>query len=298
MPDRKTLVNLIGPLAPAPGVIETEWPGLVVFRLVAPMARTPVVYSPCLCIVAQGEKYAYLGEQTYQYDPESYLLCSLPLPIESEIKSASPEVPLLGLVLRFDPSVIGKILIEMDEYVDWQESSSQSAIAPCQMSPGVHRAISRLLEAAASPMERRILGPGLQRELFFEILRGENGNLLRELVLRDSSAHRISRVVGFLEKRYREDLDVKSIAKQAGMSPSALHDHFKRTTNLSPMQFVKRMRLHEARALLISGRGASEAAFEVGYSSASQFSREFRRMFGHSPSQVRAASTAETHGGI
>lgn len=293
MTDSRTLVDLISQLVPTPGIVETGWPGLMVFRLVEPMARTPVVYFPCLCVVAQGEKYAYLGEQTYRYNPDSYLLCSLSLPIESEIKRASVAKPLLGLVLRFDPSVVGKILLEMDEYVDWPDSSSQPAIAPCRMSPGVRRAISRLIEVVASPMERRILGPGMQREFLFEVLRGENGNLVRDFVLRDSSAHRVSRVVGYLEKNYREDLDVKRIARQAGMSASALHDHFKRTTSLSPMQFVKRMRLHEARALLISGRGASETAFEVGYSSPSQFSREFRRMFGHSPSQARAVSAAE-----
>jgi len=292
MTDSSTLAELVNRLVPTPGIVETEWPGLVVFRIVEPMARTPVVYTPCLCVVAQGEKYAYLGDQTYQYNPDSYLLCSLPLPIESEIKSASTAAPLLGLVLRFDPSVAGAILLEMDEYVAWPDSSSQPAIAPCPMSSGVHRAITRLLEAVASPMERRILGPGLQREFLFEVLRGENGHLLREFVLRDSRAHRVSRVVSYLEKNFRENLDIKRIAQQAGMSPSALHDHFKRTTSLSPMQFVKRMRLHEARALLLGGRGASETAFEVGYSSPSQFSREFRRMFGQSPSRLRAAAEA------
>ncbi len=136
-------------------------------------------------------------------------------------------------------------------------------------------------------MERRLLAAGVQRELLFEVLRGPNGQLLRNFVLRDGSAHRVARVVSFLEKNFREPLDVKAIAKRAGMSSSSLHEHFKRATALSPIQFVKRMRLHQARALLLSGRGASEAAFDVGYTSASQFSREFRRMFGHPPSQVR-----------
>lgn len=287
--DSARLLHLIDTLADGTGVTKTTWPGLDVVRVTEPMVRTPVVYSPCLCVVAQGGKFAYLGDRTYEYNPHSYLLCSLPLPIESEIREASVDRPLLALVLRFDPALVGKLLVEMDELVTWpSDPTPRPAVAPCEMTPNVHRAIVRLLEAVRDPLEQRMLGPGLEREFLFEVLRGPNGNLLRDFVLRDGSAHRVARAVTFLEKNYREPLDVAAIAKRAGMSASSLHEHFKRATSLSPIQFVKRMRLHEARALLMSGRGASEAAFDVGYSSPSQFSREFRRMFGQAPSQIQA----------
>ena len=287
--DTEKLCRLIDRLALDTGVTETAWPGLVVARVTKPMARTPVVYSPCLCVVAQGSKRAYLGDHVHAYNPRNYLLCSLPLPIESEILEASPDEPMLALVLKLDPAEVGKLLVEMDAFVDQPaESPPAGAVVPCEMTPNVFRAITRLLEAVASPIERAVLGPALQREVLFEVLRGPNGSLLREFVLRDGSAHRVARAVTFLEKNYRRPIDVKAIAKQAGMSPSSLHEHFKRATSFTPIQFAKRLRLHDARALLLSGRGASEAAFEVGYASPSQFSREFRRMFGEPPSRVRA----------
>lgn len=283
------LVQHIARLSTGPGVTQTPWPGLLAARVTAPMARTPVVYTPSLCVVAQGRKVAYLGDQTFEYNPSSYLLVSLPLPIESEIVEASEAEPLVAAVVNFDRGRVGKLLVEMEAFVQGQPTSgASSSVAPCDMTDRVHDALNRFLSAVADPMTRQVLGPGLERELIFEILRGPNGHLLRNFVLRDGSTHRVASVVSYLETNFREPLDVKAMAKRAGMSSSSLHEHFKRATSLSPTQFVKRMRLHEAHAQLLSGRGASEAAFDVGYSSPSQFSREFRRMFGQAPSQVRA----------
>lgn len=288
----RDLISTIDRLARGTGVTQTAWPGLKVARVVAPMVRTPVVYSPSLCVVAQGRKFAYLGDHTFEYNPRNYLLCSLPLPIESEIAKATSREPMLAAIVKFDPTRVGTLLVEMEELFDWpSDGAAQAAVAPCEMTDGVHGALVRFLDAITRPMERRILGPGLERELVFEVLRGPNGHLLRSFVLRDGSAHRIARVVSYLEKHFREPLDVKAIAEHAGMSNSTLHEHFKKATSLSPIQFVKKMRLHEARAQLLGGRGASEAAYDVGYTSPSQFSREFRRMFGHAPSQVATATS-------
>lgn len=264
-----------------------------------PSPRVPVVYQPTLCVVAQGRKIAHLGDQPFEYNPRKYLLCSLPLPIESEIVSATKAKPLLAAVLKLDPTRVSQLLVEMDELVRWpSDASSQGAVAPCDMTPRVRQALVRFLTAVADPLERRVLGAGLERELVFEVLRGPGGNLLRSSVPRDGSAYRVARVVSYLEKHYREPLDVKVIAQQAGMSLSSLHEHFKRATSLSPIQFVKRMRLHEARARMLGGRGATEAAFAVGYSSPSQFSREFRRMFGHAPSEVAASPPQRPRTGL
>ena len=132
-----------------------------------------------------------------------------------------------------------------------------------------------------------MLGPTLIREILYEVLRGPNGHVLRNSLLREGSTNRVAQAVTFVEKNYQEPLDVETLARQAGMSTSALHHHFKQATALSPMQYVKKIRLHQARALLLSGRAAAEAAFEVGYNSPSQFSREFRRLFGVSPKEMR-----------
>jgi AraC-like DNA-binding protein len=289
----RRLSQSIERLAHEEGFTQTEWSRLIAARVSVPMPRTPVVYLPSLCVVAQGRKLAYLGSRPFEYNPRRYLLCSLPLPIESEILAVSREKPMLAVVLKFNPAQVGKLLVEMDELFDWpREAAPESAVAPCEMTPRVHGALSRFLEAVSSPLERRMLAAGLEHELLFELLRGPNGHLLRSFVMREGSAHRVARVVSYLEKSFRQPLDVKAIAEQAGMSPSSLHEHFKRATSLSPIQFVKRMRLHEAHAQLLGGRGASEAAFSVGYTSPSQFSREFRRMFGQAPSQVAGRPAA------
>lgn len=284
----QTLRDAIEPLATDVGVTQTAVGNLFVGRITAPSPRAPAVYAPSLCVVAQGRKRAYLGDVPFEYDPGNYLLCSLTLPIESEIVTATPHKPMLAAILKFDPALVARLLVEMEEFSDGavEPLPPQVAVAPCRMSAPVHDALVRLLHAAADPMATRLIAAGLQRELVFEVLRGPNGQLLRNFVLRDGSAHRIARVVSHLERHYTEPLDVKDIAQQAGMSHSSLHEHFKRATSLSPIQFVKRLRLHEARAQLLAGRGASEAAFAVAYSSPSQFSREFRRMFGQAPSQL------------
>ncbi|MFC1642692.1 AraC family transcriptional regulator N-terminal domain-containing protein [Myxococcota bacterium] len=283
------LLECVDRLATHQGLTHTEWPGLVAARISQPMARTPAVYFPSLCVVAQGRKIAYLGDQPFEYDPGHYLLCSLPLPIETEILAATQRKPMLAVALKFDPARIGKLMVEMEEFMAWSnDDGPHRAVAPCQMTDRVQGALVRFLEAVLCPMERQLLGSGLERELLFQVLRGPNGGLLRHFVLRDGSARRVARVVSYLEKNFLEPLDVKAIAEQAGMSASSLHEHFRRATSLSPIQFVKRLRLHEARAQVLGGRTASEAAYAVGYSSPSQFSREFRRMFGCAPSQISA----------
>lgn len=273
----------------ADGITETAWARLRVVCLREPMPRRPVVYMPSLCVVAQGRKCALIGNRRCVYDKDNYLVCSMTLPIESEVEQASPRRPFLAALLLVDPTLVGQLLLEMDSFASHRPPlATRQAVATSPMDPQLRAAFTRLLEIVDRPMDREILGPSLEREILYTALRTPQGQLLRGCVLREGSAHRVADVVRFVEDNYRESLDIASLAKRAGMSPSALHHHFKQATALSPMQFVKRLRLHRAHALLISGRAAGEAAFEVGYASASQFSREFRRMFGHPPNQARA----------
>lgn len=279
------------------GYQETPVEGLGLFRQSEPTAqRTAVLYEPSICVVAQGMKYAHIGQRTVTYDPASYLLSTLTLPVEMEIPDASPEAPFLGLVLCFDPMLVSTLLAEMDDFVEWPSATPEAgeAIASTPLTEDLARAIARLVDCIDDPLDAKVLGPNLVREILYEALRGPQGHLLRDRVLRDSHANRVARVVTYLEEHFNESLDIDSIAQHAGMSASALHHHFKQVTALSPMQFVKRLRLHQARALLISGRASSEAAFEVGYNSASQFSREFRRLFGVPPSQLRGPRASTT----
>jgi len=273
------------------GANETGFQGLVAFRTHDAMAKRPVVYDPSMCVVVRGTKHAYLGNKRYTYDDKHYLVSSLTLPIEAEIVAPAEGEPFLALVLKIDPTVVGRLLVEMDADVALPLAEPPDGEEPALFVSPMHlrleNALERLVRSAVDPVERRLLAPAALREVIFHVLRSRQGHLLRDSALRDNASHRVARVVRYLEDHYSAPLDIAAIAKRAGMSSSALHHHFKRVTTLSPVQFLKKIRLHQARVMLVQGRSAGEAAFEVGYGSPSQFSREFRRLFGISPSQVR-----------
>lgn len=280
------LADLIDRHAPTEGVNETGVDGLVLARMTQPMARRPVVYGPSVCVVAQGEKHAHLGSRRIVYDANRYLVCSLTLPVDSEIPRASPEDPFLGIVLKIDTQLVGKLLLEMEDHVEWGESDVEGSIMSGSLHDDLGLTVQRLIETLDDPLDKKVLAPSLIRETIYGVLRGPLGFILRDCVLRDSSAARVAKIVRFLEDNFEQPLDVEQVARHANMSASALHHHFKRATSMSPMQFVKKLRLHRARTMLLAGTSAGEAAYAVGYGSPSQFSREFRRMFGVPPTGV------------
>jgi len=286
-----SLAELIARRAPEAGMSGTCLPDFYLARRTSPMPPRPVLYEPSICVVAAGRKEARLGGRTLVYDETRYLLCTLTLPIESTVPEASEEAPFLGVVLRIDPAMVGQLLVEMDPFMRWPERAPEGgAMCSVVVDPGFGRLASRLVRASDNPMDARILGPALLRELYYRVLCGPNGHVLRDCVLRDGHVSRVARAVRFIEQRFAEPLSVDRIAHEAGMSASALHEHFKQATSLSPMQFVKKLRLHHAHTLLLGGAGSGEVAFEVGYNSPSQFSREFKRLFGVSPSAVHATA--------
>lgn len=292
-----TFLDWVQKAAPEPGVHSTQIEGLLAIRIVEPFARRPVMYRMCLCLAAQGRKVCHLDDHSLVYSPNHYLLSTLALPVESEIPEASEERPYLGIVLEVDPAEVGRLLIDLETAVESEpdsavDRSAGPGLVSCAMDESMQSTASRLLEASLDERDARILGPGLVRELLYRVLTGPHAGVLKDAVSRHSSLARIARVIRFLGANYRDSTDVDAMAQRAGMSTSALHLHFKRATTMSPIQYVKKLRLHQARELLLSGRGASEAAFEVGYASASQFSREFRRLFGVAPSSYRAAAVA------
>lgn len=271
------------------GFTETPVPGLRVFRQSVPTVRPmPTIYDPSICVITQGTKRLRVGDRAITYDPWNYLISAFTLPVEAEIPEATPEEPFLGFVIRFDPVLVAKLLAEIDDLMEWPKNPPREVIGACPMTEDLLRTLTRLLGCIDDATDRRVLAAGLIRETLYQVLRGPRGWVLREQALRGGSTRQVGRAVAFLEQRFREPLDVETIARNAAMSPSALHQHFKQLTGLSPIQYVQRLRLHEARALLLGGRTAAEAGFEVGYKSPSQFSREFRRLFGVPPSQLRS----------
>lgn len=284
----RSLAELIEPWAPHDGRHASPLPGLSFIRLSHPSARLPVVYKSCICFVAQGSKRAFLGGRVYSYDPQNYLVLSVPLPLVSEILQASPEKPFISISLEIDPSVVTDLLLELGEAEPppARGQAAQPGLFVSRMSGDLESAVARLLTALDSPLDRRILAPLAVREILYRILAGEQGDLLRAVALHDSRSHRIARVVRFLNTRYGEPLTISEIAREANMSASTLHHTFKEVTSVSPLQYLKQIRLHQARLLMLQGGlSAGEAAHQVGYGSPSQFSREFKRLFGIAPTQ-------------
>jgi AraC-like DNA-binding protein len=286
---RNTLVPLIEKYAVKEGITETEWPGLVIGRSSQPVPRFPLHYVPCICVVAQGRKHVYVADDPIVYDPMHYLVVTLPMPLEAEIVEASPKQPFLSLALEIDVSMVGKLLLEMAE----EEHRPEAKINPTQaiyaspMNDDLLDAVMRLLRALENSVDRRILGPGAVREILYHILRGQQGSFLRALALRDSGSHRIAQIVRFLQENYNQSLDISSIARFAGMGNSTLHHVFEKIVGQSPIHYLKKIRLHQARLMIVSnGLSASEAAYKVGYNNPSQFSREFKRQFGLPPSRA------------
>jgi AraC-like DNA-binding protein len=292
---RTRLARLLNEVAVDEGPHRTQVEGVQVTRRSQPSSRTPVVYEPNIVIVGQGRKRGYLGDKVYQYDPFNYLVLSVPLPAECEW-DASPEEPLLLIALNVDPTMLGEMLLEMDEPLP-PVGTTPLGISTTPMSEELGGAVIRLLECLKSPLDSRMLGRHTVREIVYRVLRGEQGGALRALASRDDHFTRIARVLKHIHTAYASPLSAEDMARKAGMSVSAFHHSFKLVTASSPLQYLKRIRLDHARRLMAhDGYNAGSAARAVGYESPSQFSREFKRLFGVTPvedaGQMRARLVA------
>lgn len=246
--------------------------------------RAPLVYEPCIVLIGQGHKVGYLGEEQFRYDPDHYLVLSVPMPFECETH-ASPEAPLLGLSVNIQPALIQELLLQLDDD-DGPAREMPRGICAAPVSAALRDATLRLLGALESPDEARILGPQLVREIVFRVLQGPYGGALRALAAQHTHFSKIARALKRIHADYAGALDIDTLARDAHMSVSSFHHNFKAVTSSSPLQYVKSIRLHKARLLMAhEGERASNAALRVGYESVSQFNREFKRAFGASPGE-------------
>lgn len=277
------LIGLLRELARGEGFCPSLLPGVRFMRSTAHLPRAPIAYSPSIVIIAQGSKLGHVGEQTFVYDPDHYLVLSVPLPFECETHG-SPEKPLLGLSVNVTPATIAELMLEL-EAAPGRPAASPRAIEAASLDAPVRDAAIRLLECLRSPVDARILGAQRVRELTYRVLLGPMGDNLRALATPQSHFGQISRVLNRIHLQFENAFDVESLAREPGMSVSTLHSHFKAMTASSPLQYLKSIRLHKARMLMVhDGVNAGTAARRVGYESVSQFSREFKRLFGAPPS--------------
>jgi len=282
------MTALLGRLTGTDGNHQTAVPELTLHRLSAPMPPVHGVLKPTFCLVAQGSKLTVLGEETHTHDSLRYLLLSVDLPLTVQVTEASPDQPYLGLCLDIDPRQIGALLLEMASMEDAAppavSAASVRSLSLSRTDAPLLDASLRLLRLLDTPQDVPMLAPPSVREILYRLLTGEQGGRLRQIAVPNSLTQRIARATEWIKRHYAEPLSIETIAQEVCMSPSGLHHHFKAVTALSPLQYQKHLRLQEARRLMLSeSLDAATAGYRVGYQSPSQFSREYRRLFGAPP---------------
>lgn len=276
------MIELLDKLVPEEGVIQDIIKKVDLFRITASIPRLPQTYEPGILILAQGQKRIFIGDDVFIYNPLNYLVLSVPLPLECET-TASAEKPLMGIKIKVDAKTVGEILLSIDSAQE-NIKSIPKGVYSAPLDNQMIDATVRLLETLSSPADSRFLGPLIVKEIIYRVLCGEKGDALRALAYRNQRFFQIARTLDKIHKSYGKKLDLNSLALETGMSISAFHSTFKAVTNMAPLQYIKNVRLHKARMLMIEeGINAYSAAFHVGYESPSQFNREYKRLFGSTP---------------
>lgn len=283
------MTELLNSLVSDEGVVQDIIEKVDLFRITASTPRLPQTYEPGIIILAQGQKRIFIGDEVFIYDPLNYLVLSVPMPLECET-TASYEKPLLGIKIKVDATTVGEILLTIDSARHSLKSIPKGVYSAALDSRMIDAAV-RLLETLSSPADSRFLGPMIVREIIYRVLSGEKGDALRALAYRNQRFFQISRILDKIHKSYGKKLDLNSLALETGMSISAFHSSFKAVTNMAPLQYIKSVRLHKARMLMLEeGINAYSAAFHVGYESPSQFNREYKRFFGSTPGKDAMSS--------
>ncbi|EFH80472.1 AraC family transcriptional regulator [Ktedonobacter racemifer] len=280
--NREELVERIGWAIRKDGVTQ-PLQGLHLSRRSVPLVPVHSVVEPSLCVIAQGSKEVLLGNSRYRYDPSQYLLATVELPRVSQVLEASKERPYLGLRLELDPTLVSSVMVEAG-HASSPGRADARAIAVSPLDGNLLDAFVRLTRLLDAPAEARVLLPLITREIMYWLLMGEQGGRLRYLAIQGGYTPHIARAVKRLRQDFDQPLHVEQIAQELGMSVSGLHSHFKAVTAMSPMQFQKRLRLQEARRLMLNeDLDAASAAYRVGYNDASHFNREYKSLFGVPP---------------
>ena len=258
-------------------------PGLTLYRNTAPTAPNPCTYEPSLLVIPQGKKRIDLGRQSYSFGQSTFLLTSIELPIVSQVSVASVATPYLAFFLKLDMGIVREVVYSEEIHVRATGGGvpgmvlgemTEELLAPCL----------RMVKLLATPEDVPFLSKLLQQEIIYRLLQGPQGNRLRSVATLGNQSHKTAKAVTWLRENFEKPLNVDQLATMAGMSRSTLHHHFRDLTAMSPLQFQKQLRLQAARRkMLIDELDAARAAFEVGYESPSQFSREYKRFFGKPP---------------
>lgn len=264
---------------------DTPISGLRFSRWTTPTPPTSYTHNPSICLIAQGRKRVLLGEESFIYDANHFLISSVDLPIIANIIEASEEQPYLGLIMELDLTEISQLIVD-SELAFTQSKEAQKGIAVGELSESLLDAFVRLAELLDEGQNIKILAPIIKREIFYRLLMSEQGTRLHQIVTAGSHSHQIAKAIDWLKNNFVKPLSVGDLASFTGMSKSSFYTHFRSMTSMTPLQFQKKLRLSEARRLMLTENlDAMAATFKVGYESPSQFSREYSRLFGAPPSK-------------
>ncbi|MFJ4672347.1 AraC family transcriptional regulator [Kitasatospora purpeofusca] len=267
----------------------TALDGVLVSRVDRPGLPAPAMSGTVFAVVAQGAKRLALGDRVYTYGAGQYLVASVDLPVTGQFTGIGPDRPALGVGLLLEPSVIAELLLRAGPGDVPRDTGAPSGIAVGDASEALLDAVVRLLRLLDEPGDRAVLAPLVKREILWRLVTGEQGATVRQLGLADSGLSHVSRAVRWIREHYAEPFRVEDVARLSGLSASAFYRNFQAVTAMSPIQFQKQIRLQEARLLLATHPGdVTGVGRRVGYDSASQFSREYRRQFGEAPSRDAA----------
>lgn len=283
------LIDLINHHKINEGFSELPMAGCGVFTAHAPHAMTPTLYEPMICLVAQGAKTCSLGDHTYRYAAGDLFINFLPIPVETEIQQASPDVPFLAVVISIDLIRLADMILKIDHVKPTTRAEAHGSGSSVMTGPSPDSLIQqfiRLLTIAGTPLDAHILGDAMIDELYYRLLTSDYGAELRLLLNQYGQIRPISRVVTHIHDNMHRPIQINELADMANMSKTSFFSAFKKIMHVSPNQYIKSTKLRKAHVLLAQGMRANEASYQVGYNSFSQFSREYKRLFGMPPSET------------
>jgi AraC-like DNA-binding protein len=279
---RDELIELIARVIREDGTVE-PLKGLHLNRSSSPKEPLHSVYDPVFCVIAQGSKEIFLSNERYVYDPSHYLLVTAELPLVGHVLHASKERPYLSLRLELDPTLVGSVMVEAGDVAP-QNHADVKAINVSSLDADLLDAVVRLVRLLDTPTEAPFLVPLITREIIYRLWMGEQRHRLRHIAALGGYTPHIAKAIERLHQNFDQPLRIDTIASELGMSVSGFHHHFKAVTAMSPLQFQKRLRLQEARRLMLGeGLDATSVAYRVGYHDASHFNREYKSLFGLPP---------------
>ncbi len=284
MASSKDLAELIDRYAETEGLVEeTALPRVMLVKSTRRTEPIHALQSAAVCIIASGRKRVMLGQDVFTYDPEQYLIASVDLPLVGEVIEATQEEPYLCFVLKLDPAMLASMLVEFGVQRG-RSMRTGPALSLGKVSPELLDAAVRLMRLMETPSDIPALAPLAEREILYRLMRGGEAEKLGEIALADGRLGQVNRAIDWIKRNFREPFEMDAVCAEARMSQSALHAHFKSVTLMSPLQYQKQLRLQEARRLILTkSADAAGAGHAVGYDSPSQFSREYRRLFGAPP---------------